>query len=84
MMRYVLLVATFLSLVWLPWPITVVLMVASSISLPLSGIVFGVLIDMLYAPVGAVGIPPGVLWGSVASLAGYTISRFIRARIMSV
>ena len=84
MMRFVLLVATFLSLVWLPWPITVVLMVASSISLPLSGIVFGVLIDMLYAPVGAVGIPLGVLWGSVASLVGYTISRFVRARIMSV
>lgn len=84
MMRYCVLVATFLSLVWLPWPITLVLMIASSISIPLSGIVFGVLFDMVYAPVGAVGIPLGVLWGSVASLLGYIISRFLQARIMSV
>lgn len=84
MMRYVVLLATFLSLVWFPWPITVVLMVVSSIFVPLSGIVFGVLFDMVYAPVGAVSMPLGVLWGSAASLAGYIISRFIRTRIMSV
>lgn len=83
-MRYGILVATFLSLVWLPWPLTLLLMIISSISIPLSGIVFGVLFDMVYAPVGAVGIPLGVLWGGTASLVGYTLSRFIRARIMSV
>ena len=65
-MRYVVLLATFLSLVWFPWPITVVLMVVSSMFVPLSGIVFGVLFDMVYAPVGAVSMPLGVLWGSAA------------------
>lgn len=84
MMRYSILLATFLSLVWLPWPITVALMVASSISLPISGIVFGVLFDLVYAPIGAVGLPLGVLWGAGASLTGYLILRFIRTRIMSV
>lgn len=82
MMRAVILVATFLSLVWLPWPMTVVLMVVASISFPLSGIAFGILFDLLYAP--AAGIPLGLLWGSAASIAGYAISRFIRERIIRV
>jgi hypothetical protein len=83
MMRYGFLIATFLSLVWLPWPITLALMIVSSVSFPLSGIVFGVLFDMIYAPVGALGIPLGVLWGGVASLLGYVLSRFMQERIMS-
>lgn len=83
MIRYLVLLATFLSLFWLPWQCTVVFMLVASVFFPLSGIVFGVLFDVLYAPLGFVGLPLGILWGATASLVGYGLSRFISARIMS-
>lgn len=83
MIRYLVLGVTFLSLFWLPWPFTVFLMFLASVFVPLAGIVFGVLLEVLYAPVGFIGVPIGVLWGALASLAGFGLSRFIATRIMS-
>lgn len=82
MIRYVILAATFLSVLWMPWPITVMLMTISSMLLPVAGIIFGVMFDMIYAPVGAIGIPLGIMWGASASVLGVLMSRFIRSRIM--
>ncbi len=84
MMRYGVLLLTLLSFFWLPWQLTVLLMIVSSVFYPLAGVVFGVLFDVMYAPVGFVGLPLGIVWGIVATLIGYGIERFIRARIMSV
>lgn len=82
MIELVLLIATALSLVWLPWPITIACMLAASVRVPLAGIIFGVLLDVFYAPFGAVHLPIGICVGALASLAGYGISRFLEARIM--
>lgn len=82
-MRAVLIVFTAISLVWLPWQWTVGFMIVVSTMVPLAGIVFGVLIDLVYAPVGIASLPLGVLWGAVASLIGYLVSRFLRARIIN-
>jgi hypothetical protein len=83
-MRAIVLLATCISFVWLPWQWTVFLMVLASTSVPLAGIVFGVLLDLVYAPVGISSVPLGALFGVMASLLGYAISRFLRARIIDV
>jgi len=83
MIRYAVLLVTFLSLFWLPWQYSVVFMLIASTFFPLSGILFGVLFDVLYAPLGFVGLPLGIVWGATASLVGFGLSRFISARIMS-
>ena len=83
-MRYCVLLVTLLSFFWLPWQLTVLLMIVSSVFFPLAGVVFGVLFDVIYAPVGFVDVPLGIVWGAAATMLGYGIERFIRARIMSV
>ncbi len=82
MIRPLLLVATLISLTWMPWPVTVVCMILSSIFMPLSGIVFGVIADLFYAPYGSTFLPYGLLWGVAASGVGFIVERFIRTRIM--
>lgn len=82
MTRAILILATCISFVMLPWQFTVVMMVVLSTTIPLAGIIVGVLIDLVYAPVGISSVPLGVLFGVVASALGYAISRFLRARIM--
>jgi hypothetical protein len=82
MMRGILIALTCLSFVALPWQWTVAFMIALSTSIPLAGIIVGVLLDLVYAPVGIGSVPLGILYGLVASGLGYAISRFLRARIM--
>jgi hypothetical protein len=82
MIRPVLLLATFLSLVWMPWPVTIVFMVLTSIFIPISGIVFGLLLDIFYAPLGVSSLPYGLMWGSLATAIGFMVERFLRTRIM--
>ncbi len=82
MMRGILIVLACISFVSLPWQWTVGFMIVVSTSVPLAGIVFGVLLDLVYAPVGVGSVPLGVLFGLLASGLGYAISRFLRARIM--
>lgn len=82
MIRPILLIATALSLFWMPWTITIACMVLTSIFMPISGIVFGLLLDIFYAPFGVSTLPYGLMWGSAASLTGFIVERFVRTRIM--
>ncbi len=81
-MRGILILLTCISFVALPWQWTVASMILVSTSVPLAGIIFGVLLDLAYAPVGVGSVPLGTLYGLLASGLGYAISRFLRARIM--
>jgi hypothetical protein len=84
MTRAILILATCISFVALPWQFTVLMMVVLSTSIPLAGIIVGVLLDLVYAPVGVSSLPLGVMFGALATAIGYAISRFVRARIMDV
>mgnify|MGYP007071675133 CR=1 FL=1 len=81
-MRAILILATCISFVALPWQFTVFMMVVLSTSIPLAGIIVGVLLDLVYAPVVISSFPLGVVFGLCASAIGYAISRFVRARII--
>lgn len=83
MIRVLLLVFCLLSLVWMPWPFTLVLLAASSIVWPVIGLVVGLCADALYGALAGASVPIGLVWGSVCFLGGFLIMRFIKAHVLS-
>lgn len=82
MIRTVLLIACLFSLVWMPWPITLVVLAGSSIVWPIIGLVVGLCADALYAPhIGT--MPIGLVWGTVCCIGGFLIMRFIKTHVLS-
>jgi hypothetical protein len=81
-MRITIIASALLGLFWLPWPLTLILMIAAGAVVPLSAVVLGVLVDLLYAPQVLGGVPLGLLSGLAACGAGLLIERFIRTRII--
>lgn len=83
MIRAILLVACLLSLLWMPWPITLLLLAGSSIVWPLIGLIVGLCADALYAPLSGAIMPIGLVWGSACCVGGFLILRFVRAHVLS-
>ena len=83
MIRFVIILAAFLSPFFFPFPATLVLMFAAATLVPPVALVIGVLVDALYLAPGAVALPWGTLWGVALTLLGLLVRRFIKARIIS-
>lgn len=81
MMRIVVVVAAVLSLFLFPWPFALILAVAASLMLPLSGIAFGILYDALYMPAGT--WPMATIAGCGLTVIALIVRRFVKARIMT-
>lgn len=82
MIRAVLVGAAFLALFFFPWPVTVVLVFAAGMAVPLAGLLLGVLVDLFYYTPGA-GLPYGTLFGIGTFLVALLVHRFVKTRIMS-
>ena len=79
MMRFVVPTIAMLSVFWFPWPLTVILLFAASIFVPLSGLVIGVLADVVYGASLVSGMPYGTLVGITAFIVGSLLQRYGKA-----
>lgn len=69
-----------LSLVWFPYPYTVLLSIAASIYVPWFALGMGILADLLYLPAGMV--PWASIGGLVLSALALFVHRFIKTRMI--
>lgn len=73
-------VAAAVSLFWLPWVCTLVLLFLAGLSFPPAALALGAFADVLYYP-GA-GLPWGVIAGALCLLAAVSVRHFVKTRIM--
>lgn len=72
MIRSILTISTFLSALFFPWPLTVLLGAAAGMYEPLVPLAVGLFIDVLFYTPGA-GWPLATLFGLVATLGMYAL-----------
>ncbi len=70
-------VLSFISVVFFPWPLTAVLVIASSLSVPLLPLAVGMFFDTLYYTPQATSLPLAALLGALATCAAF----FVRSRL---
>ncbi len=83
-MRLAVPVIAVLSVFWFPWSLTMVLLFAASLFVPLSGLVIGVLADVVYGASLVSGIPYGTVVGIAAFVAGSLLQRYGKAHIHNI
>ena len=76
-MRGILTFFVFISVIFLPWPLTAVLALVSSISIPLLPLAVGIFADTLYYTPEASILPIFTLCGAVATC----VAIFVRSRL---
>jgi hypothetical protein len=69
-----------LSLFWLPWPLTVVLMFGAGYLYPPLALLIGIAADILYYP--GHGYPHGAITGAVVTALAVMLRTFVKTRIM--
>ena len=84
MIRILLPLVAFLSLFFFPYPLSALLILASAILLPVSGIAIGIAADILYFSPGAAFMPLWSLGGILATILALLVQRFVKTRIMDV
>ena len=77
MMNILAILVPLVSLVFFPWPLTIVLALVSAVYEPLMPLSIGLLADMLYYTVGSGHLPMAALSGLVASIMAF----FVRSRM---
>ncbi len=82
MIRGLLVLLTFVSAVLFPWPLTVVLALFSSLSLPLLPLAIGLFIDILYYAPQTGAWPLATLCGIAATSAAILVRRRLRTGII--
>ncbi len=80
-MRIVVPAIALLSVFWFPWPLTLILLFAASLFVPLSGLLIGVLADVVYGASLVSGIPYGTLAGIIAFVVGTLLQRYGKAHL---
>lgn len=78
--RAAVIVIALLSLFWLPWSISLILMFFSGLVFPPLALALGVLADLLYYP--GHGLPWATLDGLVLALISAAVRHFVKTRIM--
>lgn len=73
-------VMSVLSLVWFPYPYTVILSIAASIYVPWFAFGMGILADLLYLPAGM--LPWASVGGLALSALALFVHRFIKTRMI--
>ena len=69
----------FLSVIFFPWPLTALLVLASSLYLPLLPLAIGLFADTLYYTPRAAALPFATILGAVATSAAFFVRRRLRA-----
>jgi hypothetical protein len=77
MKRGFLTIATLTSVIFLPWPFTLVLALASALYLPLLPLAAGIFSDVLYWGPAAGGLPLATLLGALVSV----VAIIVRSRL---
>ena len=77
MIRGALTIATFISAIFFPWPLTVLLALASSFFEPLVPVAAGIFIDTLYYTPPASALPLFALGGAIVTALAF----FVRSRL---
>ena len=73
-------VGAVLSLLWLPWAMTLVFIFLAGLVFPPAALALGVLTDLLYYP--GVGLPWGVITGALIMLVSALVRHFVKTSIM--
>ncbi|MBU2103940.1 hypothetical protein KKD81_00995 [Patescibacteria group bacterium] len=82
MIRGVALVLSVLSLFIFPHSVSAVLILASALLLPFSGLALGLIAEALYFSPGAHFLPVWALFGALATSAALLVHRFVKTRII--
>ena len=77
MMRGMITFLSFISVILVPWPLTALLVLASSISIPLLPLAVGIFADTLYYTPQMHTLPFATLFGVLATV----IALFVRSRL---
>ncbi len=80
--RVAIVILAALGVLWFPWPLTLLLILASGVVVPVSALVLGIAVDVLYHPFSFAVVPYGVLIGVLAYVCGTLVRRFVASRIM--
>ena len=80
-MRIVVPAIALLSVFWFPWPLTLILLFVASLFVPLSGLLIGVLADVVYGASLVSGIPYGTVAGIIAFVVGILLQRYGKAHL---
>lgn len=78
--RAAVLVIALLSLFWLPWTVSLVLMFLSGLIFPPSAFALGILADLLYYP--GHGFPQATFEGLALTFISIAVRHFVKTRIM--
>ena len=78
--RIVLIIVAGISLVWLPWIITIFLLFIAGLAFPPAAVALGILADLLYYP--GSGFLWGSVYGAVAAILATLVRHFVKTRIM--
>ena len=82
MIRAVSIIAALISLFWLPWPLTIVLLILVSAYEPLAAAGLGLFADVLYFAHGVYGFPYMTVLGVCIALIAFFVRKFVEARII--
>ncbi len=69
-----------LSLFWLPWGVTAVLMFCAALVFPPASLALGIIADVLYYP--GTGYLIGTLTGAILAIIAALVRHFVKTRIM--
>jgi len=72
----------FISVIFFPWPLTALLVLASSLSIPLLPLAAGLFADTLYYTPHATALPFATILGAVATGAAFFVRSRLRASSM--
>ena len=78
----ILTVFSFISVLFFPWPLTTLLVLASSLSVPLLPLAAGIFADTLYYSSQTTVIPLFTLFGALATVAAFFVRSRLRASSM--
>jgi hypothetical protein len=82
MIRVVIIIVACISLFWLPWPLSIVLLVLAAVYDPLAATGLGLLADVLYFAHGVYGFPYMTVLGIVIACIALFVRKFAEARII--
>jgi hypothetical protein len=81
-MSRALLILTFVSPIFFPWPLTACLALASAFYFPLAPLAIGILTDVLYYTHGVAALPWWTFLGALVTLLAFAVRSFFETSIM--
>lgn len=78
--RALILIFSFFSIFWLPWPFSIFAMFIAGLILPPVAFLLGFLADLLYYP--GHGLPWGLITGASMAILSYAVRYIVKTRII--